>query len=267
MDRGTDVAGLLGSDDILDAIVGLEVAPEHLAAAADSPIVRRLRVGGLRVTGGYGAELGPGALATLRELRACLDLEPSGSALHALNRCTEAGAMARLVDLQVWTRAHPEALAASLDHYLTCPTLEVPIEPWHSLARRAASARGADLWGHADETIRRDHWLDDTGRVTLSARYAREERFFGALTDGPGVWESSELWGLLANRRQLLFRERSACAFCAQFPPCGGYGAREGVEPDPAWCEVWIPLLERIERAAAAVRAETAEDEGFPYPG
>lgn len=259
--RGADPREVLRSDPVP---IGLEVRlvqlPGLIAREGASDIapgmlvIRESRSDRVRI-----------ALPELRELRARVALAPE--AAGELAAIALAGVMVELRDLWAWTMESPEALASALELYLTHPELEAPIEPFHSLARGMGRREGRGLRAIAREVIRRDWRLSADGRVTLSERHEREGAFFGHLDDGEAGWRASELWRLAEARERTHFLERSRCSFCEHGLACGGYGAREGIEADPAWCETWLPLFARL-RSAFALAVQEARDEALvDYPG
>jgi len=262
--RDASVAETLHSGMAREAAIGFTADIIHLPAIAQAELPPNLVPGLVRIAWDGGSP--DGRIPELLRVGACLDLAPSDGALDALVECSEGGVMCRLVDLAAWTTA-PEALASSLEHYLTSPRLEAPIEPWHSIARGIASRRPRDLSGTYDETLRRNYWLGEDGSVSLSERHAAGGLVFGRLEDGPEGWQQSPAWRALEARRRQPFLRRSTCAFCPHYLWCGAYAADDAGSPDPAWCGVWIPLFERLQEAADIAWAEAGEGEPEEYPG
>ena len=163
--RDASVAETLHSGMAREAAIGFTADVIHLPAIAQAELPPNLVPGLVRIAWDGGSP--DGRIPELLRVGACLDLVPSDGALDALVECSEGGVMCRLVDLAAWTTA-TEALASSLEHYLTSPRLEAPIEPWHSIARGIASRRPRDLSGTYDETLRRNYWLGEDGSVSLS---------------------------------------------------------------------------------------------------
>ena len=194
---------------------------------------------------------------------ASAEIPPGQSALERLRACGEAGVPARLADLDLWPG--PD-LAAALDFYITCPTLESPVEPWHSLAQAVSGGWPCDLWHAEEAVVGRNIYISVQGLATLSARFDRRERWFGAGGEGLEGWRGSALWRELEGYRRALFRTRAECAFCAAFPWCGGFWVAPGLE-DHERCEVWRGLmahLAKMAREAGASATSSTNPMGTP---
>lgn len=173
---------------------------------------------------------------------ASAEIPPGRMALRRLRECGEAGIPARLVDLDLWSGAD---LAGALDFYLTCPTLETPIEPWHSLAVAVSGGSPCDLWHAEAAVVGSSVYIAAQGLATLSARLARHGQWFGGWDETWERWRCSALWRELEGHRRALFLMRTDCAFCPAFPWCGGFWTVPGAD-DRMHCEAWRGLVARL---------------------
>jgi len=162
-----------------------------------------------------------------------------------------AGAPVRLAPAARWPDGVLERLA---DHFLHADGLEVPIEPFATLTRAIARGKGPDLWHAFHEVPGHDYLVDREGRVTLSARWAAQGRFFGTVDDDVLDLEASDLWKHVASWRERVFGSVGACSTCEHFPACGGFWLADG-SPDDA-CAGWQRALGRLVAAWRAHRDE-----------
>jgi len=171
-------------------------------------------------------------------------------------RASLAGVPVRLAPEPVWADGVLERIT---EHFLYAPDLEVPIEPLATVAQTIARGRGPDLWLAYREELGRDFFVDVEGRVSLSERWARRDRWFGTVRDDLDVFEASDLWRELAGWRQRIFADVNACATCAHFPACGGFWLADGSEE--AVCLGWQRAFAMLADAWRAHRDELRPDE------
>ena len=170
-------------------------------------------------------------------------------------RASLAGVPVRLAPEAVWPDGVLERLA---DHFLHAPTLEVPVEPFATLAQTIARGRGPDLGIAFREELGRDFFVDVEGRVSLSERWAKAGRFLGTVRDTLDDFEASDLWRELAGWRKRVFADVGACATCAHYPASGGFGLADGSEADV--CRGWQDALAMLADAWRAHRDERADE-------
>jgi hypothetical protein len=147
----------------------------------------------------------------------------------------------------------PGELMAVLDYYLHEPHLSVPIEFFHTLFSACVQNEPFSLADMYAEEPDRFLYLDDSGRLTASARFAAAGKFFGELADGLMVGQESPLLQEIRNRKKNLFLSGSACASCEVFDVCCGYLRFVTTEFD---C---IPFVEVMQEIKVRAR-EMAED-------
>lgn len=146
-----------------------------------------------------------------------------------------------------------DMLGSVLEYFLTSPTLNVPIEPFYSLAGSIGRQREVTLWQLFDEVLGRNYFVDSRGRVSLSARWADRGAFFGDAGDGGNGFAGSELWTDLNGLKQRLFTSQAPCAFCEHYPWCAGFWTTTR-QADEA-CAMWRRLMDRL---LAAYRQQKA---------
>ena len=125
------------------------------------------------------------------------------------------GVPARLAYSEDWTE---ELLGELLDYFLHSPTLNVPIEPFFSLAGAIGQQNRVTLWELFDEVGGQHYFVDSQGRVSLSRRWADRGMWFGDVSSGTGGFAKSELWNTLDELRQRVFAMQTPCAFCEHYP-------------------------------------------------
>jgi len=170
-------------------------------------------------------------------------------------RASLAGVPVRLAPDAVWPDGVLERLA---DHFLHAPDLEVPVEPFATVAGAIARGRGPDLWHACREELGRDFSVDVEGRVSLSERWAAQGRFFGTVRDDLDAFEASALWKELAAWRRRVFAELTPCATCAHFPSCGGFWLAGG--SDAQVCRGWQAAFGMLADAWRAHRDALADE-------
>lgn len=114
-------------------------------------------------------------------------------------------------------------LISVLHYYLHEPHLQVPVEFFHSLFNAFLNKETLSLEGMYPESPDTFLYIDESGRVSGSARLARANKFFGEVTTGLALNEESPEYKNLLDRRKNIFLFGSACAACEHFDLCGGY--------------------------------------------
>jgi radical SAM protein with 4Fe4S-binding SPASM domain len=147
----------------------------------------------------------------------------------------------------------PGELMAVLHYYLHEPHLSVPVEFFHTLFSACVEGERLSLADMYSEEPDRFLHVDDSGRVTASARFAAAGKYFGELAEGLVVSQESPLLQEIRNRKKNLFLSRSACASCEVFDLCGGYLRFVTTEFD---CSPFVEIMQEIKARAR----EMAED-------
>jgi MoaA/NifB/PqqE/SkfB family radical SAM enzyme len=138
-----------------------------------------------------------------------------------------------------------DGLAATCHFYLHNPTLQVPIEPFHTLLHTIASGRGYSLWDTERENPNHNLFVADDGSVTLSARWHRFGRAYGRLGQDWFSLRASCLHRELLLFPQTLSQRRSPCMLCAHLVVCRGF--LRALDP-AAPCEAWKQAFEQLRR-------------------
>lgn len=136
-----------------------------------------------------------------------------------------------------------EELRAILDIYLHEPTVEAPVEFFHSLLVAACGTKDVSLWvilEHDPDTIRR---YNADGQTDFLATDDPSERGFTPC-------------GFVENRLKSLIAQGGECAACPWQRPCRGYFKW----PDPSYsCEGIKRLFSVIETAGTEIRRDMAD--------
>ena len=147
--------------------------------------------------------------------------------------------------------ANKEILEKALEFYLHNPLLKTPIEPFHTILRTASTEAGYSLWDTEYEKIDANLYIGNDGRVSLSARWYKNDQVYGNLEDSWGNLQSSDLYKRLSSFRKILFREKSACIFCDHMDLCGGF--LRAVDKD--WpCDAWIKTFDILRQEVKSAR-------------
>ncbi|GEM_PF-531638 len=186
-----------------------------------------------------------GLLGTLRRLRAELMFSSAtiGDGTFA-RRAADASVPVRL---EFGTDYDEAVLSGLLDHFLHTPTLQVPIEPFFTLAGAIGGQRRLTLWQIFDNLTGRCLFVDAQQRVSVSRWYAHRGAFLGKVGDSIKVMRESAAWKQIEAYAERVFIEQTPCAFCEHYPYCGGIW-RATSEADTA-CLVWRRLMDRMVKA------------------
>jgi len=129
---------------------------------------------------------------------------------------------------------------------ITSATRPVRIEPLVSMVKTAADREDQTLWDFAGENVHRNLFVDDAGRVSISARLA-DTHPYGTLREiKSGEVESSEAFRRLDGYAEGLFRDQTECSTCRAFPLCGSWLRYADPQYD---CEVWQLVLTSLQDA------------------
>jgi hypothetical protein len=128
-------------------------------------------------------------------------------------------------------------LMAAFLYYVHEPHLRTPVEFFHSMFHaflKKASVSLAEIYPESPEALL---YVDESGRVTCSARLARAGRFFGEVSDRLRIDEQSPVYKDLILRKKNLFLSSSPCVSCEQFDLCEGYlrSVDQGFDCEPFW--------------------------------
>lgn len=156
--------------------------------------------------------------------------------------------------------ASVEILAGALDFYLHNPLLRTPIEPFHSLLKTVAQTGPKfTLWDTEYEKTAANIYINDTGAVSLSARWSGKGLNFGSLENSWAEIELSDLYIRLSSITAELFREKSPCIFCRHMDICGGF--LKAIDKD--WpCDVWIETFDLLKNEVKNARAILKDHSG-----
>ncbi len=114
-------------------------------------------------------------------------------------------------------------LMSVLDYYLHSTHLQVPVEFFHSMFTARVRGMTSSLTELYPESPDQFLYIDESGQVTASARFARAGEFFGSITRGVRIDDQSSLYNMLLNPKKSLFLSGSSCVACEAFDVCTGY--------------------------------------------
>lgn len=134
-----------------------------------------------------------------------------------------------------------------LDYFLRSLALQVPIEPFYFLASAVSEQHENTLWDYYHEVLGRSFFVDPALRVTLSARWAEREMFFGTIEQQENDFRASSLWTDLQGREQRIFVAQEPCVFCEHYRYCAGFW-RTTRQADKT-CGLWRGVMDRLVEA------------------
>lgn len=134
-----------------------------------------------------------------------------------------------------------------LDHFLHTPTLQVPIEPFYSLAGAIGRHGKVTLWQLFDGSPGRCLFVDRQRSVSLSRWWAERGAFLGTVDDTPDAFKESALWKKMHDFADHFFITQTPCAFCEHYPYCGGIWRAMSELDVP--CHTWQRVMDRLVQA------------------
>jgi hypothetical protein len=152
----------------------------------------------------------------------------------------------------------PTELERVCDFYLRSATLRVPIEPLHTLLLATAQNSGWSLWETEFEDVGSNVFVTPSGKVTLGARWAERESFYGCVEDEWSTIVRSTLYSELREFRDRLFRRKSPCILCVHMAACGGF--LRAIDPT-AHCEPWKRAFDKLRQACGQAEEVLAQAE------
>jgi hypothetical protein len=114
-------------------------------------------------------------------------------------------------------------LMSALDFYLHDTHVQVPVEFFHSMITACLRGEPVALLDLYPESPVEFLHVDESGRVSASARLARAGRFLGTISGGLKIDEESQLYKDLLHRKKNLVLSGSKCVSCEGFGLCEGY--------------------------------------------
>ncbi|MGO9569501.1 MAG: hypothetical protein ACLP5H_18375 [Desulfomonilaceae bacterium] len=114
-------------------------------------------------------------------------------------------------------------LMSALDYYLHDTHVQVPVEFFHSMITACLRGETVALLDLYPESPAEFLYVDESGRVSASARLARAGRFLGTVSGGLKIDEESPLYIDLLHRKKNLVLSGSKCVACQRFDLCEGY--------------------------------------------
>ncbi len=123
---------------------------------------------------------------------------------------------------------------------------QVRIEPIMAMMRTAGGGDRRTLWDQAREDVRHNMWVNDDGRVSLSARLLDSHTYTTVDKLAATDFGKTDPFVRLDEYQEKQFREQTECSSCQAFPLCGGW--LRYADPDYD-CEVWQLVLNALAEA------------------
>lgn len=140
-----------------------------------------------------------------------------------------------------------EVLKALLAYHLESPAHAAALAPFSSIKAALEDGGGRNLWHFNEEDYQSRLYLTAQGRLTLSERFARRERFYEVQEVlRANTFEGTALFKQLRGYARGLFADMEDCAFCRHYPICGGWLRFEDSIFD---CTGWQELFETLRQA------------------
>jgi hypothetical protein len=138
------------------------------------------------------------------------------------------------------------------DFYLRNPTIEEPIEFFHSLFFALVNNEATTLWDILEKDPARYRWVTDDGRVADGQPWPLSD---AAMTIGTGAETSADAVGCDGSPQPGLMNRYKACVECTYLRWCRGFFKYPA--PDYS-CEPVLPLFQHLFAAAAEFKQDLA---------
>lgn len=149
-------------------------------------------------------------------------------------------------------------LMAVLNYYLHDTHVQVPVEFFHSMISSCLRGASVALSDFYPESPSQFLYVDESRRVTASARLARAGKFFGTVAGGLKIDEASQLYKDLLDRKKNLVLSGSECIACEGFDLCGGYLRFVDTDFD---CDPFLEVFREIKAKAKEIADDLARAE------
>ena len=145
-----------------------------------------------------------------------------------------------------------------LNYYLHDTHVQVPVEFFHSMISSCLRGATVALSDFYAESPTQFLYVDESRRVTASARLARAGKFFGTVAGGLKIDEESQLYKDLLDRKKNLVLSGSKCIACEGFDLCGGYLRFVDTHFD---CDPFLEVFKEIKAKAKEIADDLAKAE------
>jgi hypothetical protein len=149
-------------------------------------------------------------------------------------------------------------LMSVLDYYLHDAHVQVPVEFFHSMITACLRVETVSLLDLYPESPVEFLHVDESGRVSASARLARTGRFLGTISGGLKIDEESQLYKDLLDRKKNLVLSGSKCVSCEGFDLCEGYLRFVDTNFD---CDPFLEVFSAIKATAKEIADDLAKAE------
>jgi hypothetical protein len=152
----------------------------------------------------------------------------------------------------------PGELMSVLNYYLHDAHVQVPVEFFHSMITALLHGTIVALPDLYPESPDRFLYVDESGKVSVSARLARAGRFLGTVSGGLQIDEDSQLYKDLLDRKRNLVLSGSKCISCEHFDLCEGYLRFVDANFD---CGPFLEVFNEIKAKAKEIADDLAQAE------
>lgn len=136
-----------------------------------------------------------------------------------------------------------------LEFYLFYRTLEVPVEPFHTILLSMLNKTKLQLWNLFMMLPHRFFHIDESG-IAFSGEKMRQGSYLFRI-DGPeGEWVKTDQENLLEKYFKNIPQEQPGCMSCAHFHICFSWARY-----DKETCEMWKAVFERLQAAVREIEA------------
>ncbi len=149
-------------------------------------------------------------------------------------------------------------LMSVLNYYLHDAHVQVPVEFFHSMISAYLQKTTVALPDLYPESPDQFLYVDESGKVSASARLARAGRFLGDVSGGLQIDEESQLYKDLLDRKKNLVLSGSKCVSCERFDLCEGYLRFVDSNFD---CGPFLEVFNEIKATAKEIADDIAEAE------
>ena len=130
------------------------------------------------------------------------------------------------ISAPVFMAQDEKSLLDLAERLLFSPFVKTPVEPLFGLLRSVMDAGTSvplTLWDTCKEKVGQNYFIANEGKITLSKRWADENRFFGDISDTIDDIRSSDLFTELISIKEVGSKISSECSDCRAFRFCSGY--------------------------------------------
>jgi radical SAM protein with 4Fe4S-binding SPASM domain len=130
------------------------------------------------------------------------------------------------VNASVFMDQNEKSLLDLAERLLFSPFVKTPVQPFFGLLQSVMAAGTSvpiTLWNTCKEDVGQNYFITKDGKITLSKRWADENRFFGDISNTIDEIRSSNFFRELNSIKKVGSTISSECLDCCAFKFCSGY--------------------------------------------